>query len=89
MCERGQVAEADPVPPPLSYGLKTVPKEDIIEAHKTRFNRNLFLTLGLRITTIVVFNLFYKSTKSMLLIMKYVSKHNGLQIFVLKFNNYK
>ena len=38
-------------------------------------------------TTIVVFNLFDLSTKTME--MKYVSKHEDFQIFVLKLNTYK
>ena len=44
------------------------------------------LTLILLITTMVVFDLFYKSTKSPLSGMKCVSKHQDLQIFVLKLN---
>ena len=44
----------------------------------------LELALILLITTIVAFKLFYQSTKSLLLGMKWVSKHRDLQIFVLK-----
>ena len=42
----------------------------------------------LLITTIVVFNLFYLSTKSLLLGMKCVSKHQDSQIFGLQLNKY-
>ena len=41
------------------------------------------------ITTIVVFNPFYYSTKSLILGRKFVSKHQDLQIFVLKLNKYQ
>ena len=47
------------------------------------------LTLILLITISVVFNLFYQSTKSLLLGMKCVSKHQDLQIFVRKSNKYE
>ena len=50
-----------------------------------RVNRLTFILL---IMTIVVFNLFYQSTKSSLLGMKCVSKHEDLQIYVLKLNKY-
>ena len=50
---------------------------------------NIQLTLILLITTIVVFNLFYWSTKSLLLGMKCLSKRQDLQIFVLKLKNYE
>ena len=46
------------------------------------------LTPILLITAIVVLNLFYWSTKSLLLGMKCVSKHQDLQMFVLKLNKY-
>ena len=42
------------------------------------------LNLCLLITTIVVPNLFYHSTKSQLLGINSMSKHQDLQIFVLK-----
>ena len=38
---------------------------------------------------IVVFNLFYLSTKLLVSGMKCVSKHQNLQIFVLKLNKYE
>ena len=41
------------------------------------------------VTTIFVFNLFYLSTNSLLLGVKYVSKHQDLQIFALKLNKYE
>ena len=47
------------------------------------------LTLILQITTIIVFYLFYRSTKSLLLGMKCLSKHQHLQIFVLKLKKYE
>ena len=47
------------------------------------------LTLILLITSIVVFNQFYWSTKSLLLGMKCVSKHQDLRAFVLKLNKYE
>ena len=40
-------------------------------------------------TTFVVFNLFYYSTKSLLLEMKCVSEHQELRIFVLNLNKYE
>ena len=49
----------------------------------------IVITLILLIMTIVVFNLFYQSTKSLLLTMKYVSEHHDLQIFVLKLYKYE
>ena len=42
------------------------------------------LTFILLIMTIIVFKLFYSSTKSLLLGMECVTKHQDLQIFVLK-----
>ena len=58
----------------------------IIHIHCQMMNR---LTLILLIMTIVVLFLFYYSTKSLLLGMKCVSRHQDLQIFVLKSNKYK
>ena len=49
----------------------------------------VFLTLIMLITTIVVLNLFYYSTKWLLLGMKWVSKHQDLQMCVLKLNKYE
>ena len=50
---------------------------------------NYILTLFLLIRTIFVFNLLYYSTKSLLLGMKCVSKHQDSQICVLKLNKYE
>ena len=47
------------------------------------------LTLILLITTIVLFILFYQSTISLLLGMKFVAKHQDLQRFVHKINKYE
>ena len=44
------------------------------------------LTIILLITTIVALNLFNWSTKPLLLGMECLSKHQDLQIFVLKLN---
>ena len=38
---------------------------------------------------IVIFNLFYKQVKSQLLGMKWLSKHQHLQMFGLKLNTYE
>ena len=47
------------------------------------------LTLILLITTIVVFDLFYSSIKSLLLGTKCVFKHQDLQKFGFKLNKYE
>ena len=49
----------------------------------------LILTLILRITTIVVFNLFYLSIKSLILGAKCALKHQDLQRIDLKSNKYE
>ena len=47
------------------------------------------LTLKMPSTTIVVFNLFYWPTKSQSLGVKWVFKHQDLQMFGLKLNKYE
>ena len=51
----------------------------------------LFYTLTLKVlrTTVVVFDLFYQQVKSQLLEIKWVFKHQDLQMFGRKLNKYE
>ena len=59
------------------------------QVHVVHLKQEVHLTLILLIMTIVVFNQFYQPIKSLLLGMNCVSKHQDLQIFVLKLNKYE